>query len=1157
MRYRGEDFFAGYPHCGGPTVVFGGDEAGRRGPGIAFPAGLRHFSAWLLLTLWSVAVQAVSGELPLEGDAYRIETGQEHTASHLPGEQIRYVLETGDTEAVLVRVVQIGLDIVLTHERPDGSITTINSELRRDEEEILVIPVSDPGLHTIVIASDEFTGGDTGHRISVTAIDPEHESVVLEAYRSVMRATMVDRAAGDRNWKYALAMYLRALTLWQSRGDSRQEAATLYGIASMQYWGPGDWGATADYAARAAAAYRLSGNMGLASNALGLQAAGLIEMATEIGDSNITRSLYKQAHSLFLEAQGIQESLGHAYDAAQSINNLGLTRYYQGEWDKARIHWAEAADRFQLIHEWGDEQRSLANLGVLEIESARYRAAISAFSRILDILPPDSAQRLRADTLDNRARALLGDGDYDAALRDYDDALEIHETLDNIEGQGRSLSGIASSYRAQGELDLAGQYYERALSFRRRAKDGRGQFSTLRLLGDVERELGNFEGALEFHRQALAIATTGVDMAKARIAIARDLNSDDQPGEALPVIGKAVRLAREADAMLVLADALSERGVSRLGLSWTELARKDLKQARDAYEQLATDEGLARSLYLLAIAARQEDKLAEAIELTGTAINHVERVRGKLGIPESRGTYLGTHRAPYELQISLAMDLAARSGDALADRYRRVALSTAERARARMMVDLINEADIDVNRGITPSQWRQRLDLYERLSEIRYRRSRQIQAAGSDELEELKASGEALDRVQTELRVLEAKIRRASPHYAALTDPTILDATGMQDLLDSDTLLIQYAIGDERSFVWSVTDEWVRAASVPVRASIDPLVRDAIETLRIYPSDEEARRHRDELLALVAEAILEPVEGLQDRRRIIVVADGILQYLPFSVLPLSTAAAPEPGRLIDTHEVIGVSSMSSLALRRGIRDDDPVDRGRIAIFAAPAAPDPKRGTDSGRGAGSSDRALVRKPGALDALPPLLRAEEEGRTIAALAGSGQSMLALGHAASRERVLGMDLSSYRYIHFASHSVIDTRYPALSALILSADGSNGGIRAGLLPVHEISRLNLNAELVVLSACDTALGREIRGEGMLGLTQSFFHAGSRRVLASLWWVPDHSTSVLMEQLYRGLLQDSLTPAAALRKAQLAIRAERRWVDPYFWGAFVLQGDW
>ncbi|MCB1036460.1 MAG: CHAT domain-containing protein, partial [Acidobacteria bacterium] len=182
---------------------------------------------------------------------------------------------------------------------------------------------------------------------------------------------------------------------------------------------------------------------------------------------------------------------------------------------------------------------------------------------------------------------------------------------------------------------------------------------------------------------------------------------------------------------------------------------------------------------------------------------------------------------------------------------------------------------------------------------------------------------------------------------------------------------------------------------------------------------------------------------------------------------------------------------------------------------------------------------------------------EAEAIRALAGSGESFEALGFAARREAVLDPSLGRYRFLHLATHGVIDTERPELSRLVFSLFDEEGKPSNGTVFAHELYDLELAADLVVLSACDTALGRQMRGEGLLGLPQGFLQAGAAGVVVSLWRVDDLATAELMELFYRALLKDGLGPAAALRQAQLSIRERSPWQAPYYWAGFQLQGEW
>jgi CHAT domain-containing protein len=297
--------------------------------------------------------------------------------------------------------------------------------------------------------------------------------------------------------------------------------------------------------------------------------------------------------------------------------------------------------------------------------------------------------------------------------------------------------------------------------------------------------------------------------------------------------------------------------------------------------------------------------------------------------------------------------------------------------------------------------------------------------------------------------------------------------------------------------------------------------------------------------------LLGPVVSQLTARRLVIVGDGALQYLPFSVLPgpKGSTAAGEP--LVVRHEIISLPSASTLAVLRQQLNGRPVAANAVAILADPVFDaDDVRVTRGGAPAASPQNAGERLPRL-----PFTRREAEG--ILSLARSASTMRALDFDASRDTATSQRLAQYRIVHFATHGFLDGEHPELSGIALSLVDRDGLPRNGYLRLHDLYTLDLPAELVVLSACQSALGEAVKGEGLVGLTRGFMYAGTPRIVASLWRVDDVATAELMKRFYEGILVKRLPPAAALRAAQLALQKQRRWAAPYFWAAFVLQGEW
>ncbi|HEX6864154.1 MAG TPA: CHAT domain-containing protein, partial [Thermoanaerobaculia bacterium] len=330
-----------------------------------------------------------------------------------------------------------------------------------------------------------------------------------------------------------------------------------------------------------------------------------------------------------------------------------------------------------------------------------------------------------------------------------------------------------------------------------------------------------------------------------------------------------------------------------------------------------------------------------------------------------------------------------------------------------------------------------------------------------------------------------------------------------------------------RSFLWAVTRDGATAFELPPRPVLEAAARRA-HALLADSRRTLARVQAERALARLSQLLLSPVAGRLTARRLVVVPDGALHLVPFAALLAPGAGEP----LLAAHEVTVLPSASTLALIRrkaAARREPP---GVIAVFADP---------------------VFRAPAPFVRLP---FSRQEARDVLALAPPGERLAALGADASRETAGSGALGRFRILHFATHAVLDPDRPERSGIALSTIDGRGRPRDGLLRAHEIYGLHLPADLVVLSACETALGREVRGEGLIGLTQAFFHAGARRVLVSLWPVDDQATAALMHRFYSGLFTDGLSPAAALRQAQDSLRREPRWSSPSYWAGFMLQGE-
>jgi CHAT domain-containing protein len=549
------------------------------------------------------------------------------------------------------------------------------------------------------------------------------------------------------------------------------------------------------------------------------------------------------------------------------------------------------------------------------------------------------------------------------------------------------------------------------------------------------------------------------------------------------------------------------------------------------------------------------------------------------GSTETRAGYRAELIEYYSAYIDLLMQHGER------DR----AFEVLELSRARALVELLSSAHVDLAKGSDPTLLEDLRRLQRQISAKSEERAALLTSKDSET--QIKALEKEISALTAQAGEMEGRIRSALPAYSALANPRPLSLHQAQELLDPGTLLLEYALGAERSYVFAVSADSLQAFPLPGRQEVDKAARRIYSLLaarnQIVPGEQDVQRERRlrraqaELPAALAELsrmVLGPVSRQLGNKRLIVAADGALNYIPFAMLP-EISPKPEMGRpaapLVVRHEIVNLPSISVLAvLRRQEADRHPAGKA-VAVFADPVfeKTDSRiKQPDAGGKLRASETAayslsanlLTRSAGDLGlsrngelSLPRLLFSRQEAEAIRAVTPRDQIREAVDFQASRSAALSPDLRDYRIVHFATHGLVNSEHPELSGLVLSLVDQHGQPQDGFLQLQDIYNLHLSAELVVLSACETGLGKEINGEGIIGLTRGFMHAGASRVVASLWNVSDAATAKLMAEFYRAMEKDHMPPAAALRTAQIQMWKQKRWTSPYYWAAFQIQGEW
>jgi CHAT domain-containing protein len=578
------------------------------------------------------------------------------------------------------------------------------------------------------------------------------------------------------------------------------------------------------------------------------------------------------------------------------------------------------------------------------------------------------------------------------------------------------------------------------------------------------------------------------------------------------------------------------------------------------------------ALYKIARAERDRGNLDVARARIEEALVVSDKFRANVAAQEMRATYFATVHEHYEFYVDLLMRLHQQRPS---EKFDVSAFEANERGHARSLLETLKEYGTDIRQGVDEKLLQRELDLQRRL---RAKTERRIQLAVA------KAPVEELDKelsdLSTELQQVQGQIRATSPRYAALVQPSPLTLREIQQqVVDADTALLAYALGEERSYVWLVTADSMKSFELPARAQIEDSARRLYTSLTSRnqrqenetPGQRRVRITKDDAQYVDASRdlstkLLGPVAKDLRQKRLVIVADGALQYVPFAALPAPSSTSRP---LVADYEIVSLPSASVLALMREDLRTRPRASKSVAILADPVfdkddqrlAALKNRRSDVAKNKTLSidqtQRALRDFDGLSEGIARLPFSGREAEAIMALVPTGEGMLAVGFRASRATALSSELSQYRYVHFATHGLLNSKHPELSGVFLSRFNELGQSQDGFLQLQDVYNLKLSADLVVLSACQTALGKDVRGEGLVGLTRGFMYAGAPRVVASLWQVDDAATADFMREFYSAMLTEGKRPAEALRVAQLRMSKQTQWSSPYYWAAFTLQGEW
>jgi CHAT domain-containing protein/Tfp pilus assembly protein PilF len=1068
-----------------------------------------------------------------EGD---LEVGEPIEREIGGGEVHSYRLPIEAGSYISIRIEQPGTDIKARLEGPDGVSVPVFDDRGKGAEDgpdRLAWIAKTPGEYRLAVRARDAKAPRGHYRVELWELRrarPEDadrlaaEREYQEGLRLLWKKEQEDVAAK------CLAHFQTARQLWRRRGDKPGQVDALVPIAEIQniQGRPEEAVLLGEEAMKLARAARYR-----AGEARALQA---------LGHAHSWLSEWPQAIGAFRQSLRLWQELHHEGRQGTVLYTLGNSYQRQSQFDQAFEAWRRARSLLGAAGDAAVIGKTLVSIANAQMSLGETAQALETCTQALGVGRTAREASVEAAALYCLGGARVQRGELATARKLFEESLAINIRLGNRANQAFVHQALGSVYFNLGDPDRTLLEYEEGLTLCRNTDNQDLEARLLTNIGWIFQAKGDPKRALAYYEKALPLHKavdndSGVALTLHNIGVA--YTTSGMPRQGLPYLRNALELRTQIEERSAQAGTLLEIGTTYKTLGELRRTADYYRLALDLARKVENSKLEAEGLFRWASLDTEEGRFQEALDKIERSLNVIEAVRSEVSSDKLRTSFFASKRGHYELYIDLLMELEALHPG----QYRAAALEASERARARGLLDLLTEGHIDLQEGIAPSLRQREIELGVRLSALQNRLGRL--PAGQAEAAALERH---LDRVEAEMEKLESQIRRHHQRYAEVLYPTPLRVGEIQGLLDDRTALVQYFTAQRSSFVFVVTRESVESHRLPARETLTKEVTSLLQLLRNRVGRRQLHRYQT-LAAQLYTQLLGPAEGiLKEKGHLLISPDGPLHLLPFEALLIAGDAARDRtlGELPYVLRRFTISYIPSISVLRGLRaarSEALGPRHPPKSFLAFADPNYGGANPSGEASRSASLDLVRLP----------QSEEEVRRIASLYPSNSVALYVGALATEENVKRNEwLAEARQIHFATHGNLNESRPQLSGLELAR--SSRSKEDGTLRVYEIFNLRLNADLLALSACDTARGQEVSGEGIIGITRAFFYAGAKSLVVSLWPVSDRSTPDLMFDFYRQL-GDSQKKAEALRHAKLAMIASEDYADPYFWAPFILSG--
>lgn len=855
---------------------------------------------------------------------------------------------------------------------------------------------------------------------------------------------------------------------------------------------------------------------------------------------------------------------------AAALYSAGEFYYFDNNGERDSLAaYKESVELWRQADDAAGEARSLLSLGYLRLKLGEYAAASEALDSALG--KSRAASDARGQALALKASGIMHNvmSRKQASLdRLFEAEKMFPEDADQTE-KASLYNSIGHVYEDYGEWRLSLKY--RLLAYRQfqKANHLQGQMATLPSLGKLSYLSGDDAAAAQYFRQAEELAGRLKSSFFAAIVALESGDFHFYKGEQEKALGRY--LTAHGFFQTNTDRAFVARVSVRLGRIYEN--RKQMPAARrfyaDALEksrEISDRFAEAETLFRLAHLDETENRETDALVSIEASIALTEHLTADILNSKVKSTYFSNIYERYELYISLLMKMHARFPERGFDR---TAFQASEKSRSRSMLEKLVLTESDFSKDADPEIAGREREIRSLLN-LKFDELTNLLNRSADAAQIEKARGE-INEMTTELEDLRAALKQNSPVYSAVRNLPRVDPAEIQRIvLDEETVFAEFSFGRKESFLWLVEKNRFASYRLPARERLERRIeklRGLLGERQLLPGETGETYHgrlaaAEQEYRLEARALSDELFGQVGERlkgkRLIVVADGKLHYFPIAALPQPDSDEPF---LLGGETIYEPAAATLLLQVKSKRRIEEHARKSLAIFSDPIfSADDARVTGEDKDEASFLRTMTsrfRQTESLEFLPRLPATREEAADAVEIVGSRQSADFSGFSASRAAVLSPEVSGYKIIHFATHGLIDEERPELSGIVLSLFDEKGARQEGLVRIHDIYGLNLSSDLIVLSACSTGIGKEVKGEGLQSLTNGFLQAGSKSVVSSLWKVDDYATRDLMREFYRAMVEENASPAAALRQAQIKLRENPQYRSPFYWAAFTVQGDY